>query len=103
MHENQSGKVIKDSTAAQISAAVFYQAHVMAKLMDSKTLSQEFAKTMFNQIDKDFGNYVDAQARLKSKELHQYLIQRLESAWSFAGYNLIAISASNCFMWRLNP
>jgi ethanolamine utilization protein EutQ (cupin superfamily) len=70
MHENQSGKVIKDSTVAQISAAVFYQAHVMAKLMDSKRLSQEFAKTMFNQINKDFGNYVDAQARVKSKELH---------------------------------
>jgi len=57
MQENQSGKVIKDSTVAQISAAVFYQAHVMAKLMDSKRLSQEFAKTMFNQINKDFGNY----------------------------------------------
>lgn len=70
MHENPSGKVIKDSTVAQISAAVFYQAHVMAKLMDSKRLSQEFAKTMFNQINKDFGNYVDAQARIKSKELH---------------------------------
>jgi hypothetical protein len=61
---------IKDSTVAQISAAIFFQSHVMSKMIDSPSFISLFNKTIFEQIDSDFGNYVDAKARGSRKSLH---------------------------------
>lgn len=69
MAGNQAG-VLKDSTVAQISAFVYYQAAVISKLTTSKQFKSAFTTLMFNQIDKDFGNYIDALARSKPKSLH---------------------------------
>ena len=66
---NQYG-LIKDSTVAQISAAVYYQSHVMAKLMSNKQFQSQFNSIIFNQINEDFGNYIDAKARSNPKSLH---------------------------------
>lgn len=61
---------LKDSTVAQISAAVFYQSNVMAKLVSDKDVQRKFTKVIFQQIEKDFGAYIDSQARSKPKQLH---------------------------------
>lgn len=61
---------IQDSTVAQISAALYYQANVVAKLSSNKKFKEVFVSTIFNQIDKDFGAYVDAKARSNPKSLH---------------------------------
>ena len=62
--------IFKDSTVAQISAFVYYQSHVLAKLSKNKGFISKFHETIYNQIEKDFGLYIDAQARLKPKSLH---------------------------------
>lgn len=62
--------MLKDSTVAQISAALYYQAHVVDKLINNKQFKEVFKNTIFNQIMKDFGNYIDAKARTNPKSLH---------------------------------
>ncbi len=62
--------VITDSTVAQISAFLYYEASVLSKLTRNAEFASLFKKTIFNQIDKDFGQYIDAQARSKPKSLH---------------------------------
>ena len=62
--------VIKDSTVAQISAFLYYEAAVLSKLTSNAEFKNLFKTTIFNQIEKDFGQYVDAQARTKPKSLH---------------------------------
>lgn len=62
--------VLKDSNVAQISAFLYYQAHVSAKLTSNKAFQKLFKTTIFDQIDKDFGLFIDSQARTKPKSLH---------------------------------
>lgn len=69
MYSNQRG-VLKDSTVAQISAFVYYEAAVISKLTTNKAFQNAFSKLMFDQINLDFGNYIDALARSKPKSLH---------------------------------
>ena len=64
------GGVLKDSTVAQVSAYVYYQANVIAKLTSNKQFQNTFTKTLFDQINQDFGAYIDALARSKPKSLH---------------------------------
>lgn len=64
------GGVLKDSTVAQISAFIYYEAQVVAKLTNNKAFQNKFKTVIFDQIDKDFGEYIDAQARVKPKQLH---------------------------------
>lgn len=61
---------IKDSSVAQISAALYYKANVIAKLSDNTAFQQKFRRIICDQIGIDFGNYIDAQARTKPKTLH---------------------------------
>ena len=65
-----SGAVLKDSTVAQISAAIYYQAQVISKLTTNKQFQNKFQSVIFKQIDEDFGAYVDSQARMNPKSLH---------------------------------
>lgn len=65
-----NGTVLQDSTVAQISAAIYYQAMVASKITTNKQFQTKFQSILFNQIKKDFGNYVDAQARTNPKTLH---------------------------------
>ena len=65
-----SGTVLKDSTVAQISAAIYYQAQVASKLTTSKAFEKKFQSVIFKQIEQDFGLYVDSQARVSPKSLH---------------------------------
>jgi hypothetical protein len=65
-----SAGVLKDSTVAQISAFLYYQANVSAKLTTNKSFQNLFKKTIFNQINSDFGMFIDSQARTKPKSLH---------------------------------
>lgn len=69
MSESTSG-ILKDSTVAQISAFVYYQSHVISKLTTHKGFIKKFHDTLFDQINKDFGDYIDAQARMKPNSLH---------------------------------
>lgn len=62
--------LFKDSTIAQISAALYYQANVISKLTDNPQFKSVFKNTIFDQIDKDFGSYIDAKARTSPKSLH---------------------------------
>lgn len=65
-----TGVIIKDSTVAQISAAIYYQSQVVSKLTTSKQFQSKFRNVIFSQIEKDFGEYVDAQARINPSTLH---------------------------------
>lgn len=69
MFANQNGP-LKDSTVAQISAFVYYEAAVISKLTTNKKFQHAFTSIMFDQIDKDFGAYIDALARTRPKSLH---------------------------------
>lgn len=62
--------ILKDSTVAQISAYLYYEAAVLSKLTTNDEFKHLFRTTIFNQIDKDFGEYVDSQARIKPRSLH---------------------------------
>jgi len=62
--------VLTDSTVAQVSAFLYYQSSVLGKLTTNAQFKSLFKNTIFDQIEKDFGQYVDAQARLKPKSLH---------------------------------
>ena len=64
------GTILQDSTVAQISAAIYYQAEVISKLTTSKQFQSRFQSIIFKQIQQDFGLYVDAQARTNPKTLH---------------------------------
>lgn len=61
---------LEESVVAQISAAIYYKTHVLAKLKTSKAFNSKFTKVLFDQIDKDFGEYIDAKARMNPKSLH---------------------------------
>ena len=67
---NRDNPMMKDSTVAQISAAIYYKAHVVAKLTSNTAFKNKFKTIIYTQIEKDFGNYIDAQARTKPKSLH---------------------------------
>lgn len=62
--------IIKDSSVAQISAFLYYQANVLGKLTRNKEFKRLFKKTLFDEIEKDFGNFIDSSARVKPKTLH---------------------------------
>lgn len=62
--------VLKDSTVAQVSAFIYYQSNVIAKLTTNKEFQNQFTTTMFNQIQKDFGEYIDAIARSRPRNMH---------------------------------
>lgn len=61
---------IKDSTVAQISAALYYQTNVLAGLTKNAGFQKFFRETIYKQILEDFGNYIDAKARSNPKSLH---------------------------------
>ena len=70
MYNKNPKGIIQDSNIAQISAALYYQGNVVAKLSNSKKFKSTFKKVVFNQIKKDFGQYIDSQARSKPKSFH---------------------------------
>jgi hypothetical protein len=61
---------IKDSTVAQISAALFYKTNVMAKLASNSQFQSAFRNVIFDQVAIDFADYVDAKARTSPKAFH---------------------------------
>ena len=62
--------VLKDSNVAQISAFLYYQANVSAKLTSNASFQRLFKTTIFNKIDTDFGLFIDSQARTRPQSLH---------------------------------
>ena len=67
---NRNNAALKDSTVAQISAFMYYNAHVISKLTSNKNFQSKFSSVIFNQINDDFGQYMDSLARTKPKSLH---------------------------------
>lgn len=61
---------IRDTSVAQISAAIYYKSSVISKLSSNTAFQEKFRRVIFNQIEVDFGNYLDSQARSKPKTLH---------------------------------
>ena len=61
---------LKDSTVAQISAALFYKTNVMAKLASNAQFQSAFRSVIFDQLQVDFGDYIDAKARTSPKSFH---------------------------------
>jgi len=64
------GGVLKESLVAQVSAYLYYNVEVIRKLTSNAAFINKFQTIIFNQIEKDFGQYVDSQARVKPKSLH---------------------------------
>jgi hypothetical protein len=77
MIDNKNNKNIQDSNVAQISAFLYYQASVLSKLEGNKAFQSKFKTIIFNQIEKDFGAYMDSQARVKPKSFHHVYEWRL--------------------------
>lgn len=61
---------LRDSTVAQISAAIYYKASVVSKLSKNTAFQTKFRRVICDQIGIDFGNYLDAKARTNPKSLH---------------------------------
>lgn len=70
MTVNKNNGILKDSNVAQISAHLYYKASVLSKLEKNAAFKNKFKTMIFNQLEKDFGLYVDAQARSKPKSYH---------------------------------
>lgn len=64
------GSVLQDSLVAQISAAIYYKSHAVIALTESEKIKSSFRKIIFQQINEDFGLFMDAQARTKPKTYH---------------------------------
>ena len=64
------GKVLEESLVAQVSAYVYYNSQVISKLSANAAFKNKFREVIFNQIDKDFGEFIDSQARVKPRSLH---------------------------------
>lgn len=62
--------VIKDTTVAQVSALLYYKSSVISKLTRNKAFIHKFNKTIYDQLEKDFGLYMDAKARTQPKQHH---------------------------------
>lgn len=70
MANKPASGAIKDSTVAQISAALFYKTNVMAKLTDNPQFQSAFRNVIFDQIEVDFGDYIDAKSRTSPRSFH---------------------------------
>jgi hypothetical protein len=70
MANKPASGAIKDSTVAQISAALFYKTNVMAKLTGNAQFQSAFRNVIFDQIQVDFGDYIDAKARTAPRSFH---------------------------------
>lgn len=73
LHRMMSGDnsgIFKNSIVAQISAYIYYNAEVMNNVMTSPGFKNKFNTMIFNQIEKDFGNYIDSKARMSKRSLH---------------------------------
>jgi hypothetical protein len=62
--------ILQDSVVAQISATIYYQAQVMSKLTSNKNFQNKFTRVMFDQIEQDFGAYIDAKAGMNKRSFH---------------------------------
>jgi hypothetical protein len=69
MTVSKSG-IMKQSLVAQISAYVYYNVQVISKLTSNAGFQNKFKEVIFNQIEKDFGEFIDSQARVKPRSLH---------------------------------
>jgi hypothetical protein len=70
VNPNKTNKNLVDSSVAQISAAIYYKASVISQLTSNKSFQQKFREVIYGQIEKDFGDFIDSQARTKPKSLH---------------------------------
>lgn len=70
MTRPQTSGNITESITAQISAAVYYKAAVLDKLDSHPGFKNKFSSIIFNQIEKEFGEYIDSKARTSPKSLH---------------------------------
>lgn len=70
MKGTPTNKAIKDSNVAQISAFLYHQANVVAGIESNAAFKKLFKKTVFDGINKEFGEYLDAKARVKPASLH---------------------------------
>jgi hypothetical protein len=61
---------LRDSNVAQISAAIYYKANVISQLQSNNAFQKKFREVIYGQIERDFGDYIDSQARTKPKSLH---------------------------------
>lgn len=65
-----SGVLDHGGTVQKISAALYYQTQVMSHMTTENCIQEGFVNRIYNQINKDLGNYIDMQARSKPKSLH---------------------------------
>jgi hypothetical protein len=61
---------VTESITAQVSAAIYYKAAVLDKLESHPGFKNKFSTIIFNQIEKEFGEYIDSKARISPKSLH---------------------------------
>lgn len=61
---------LQESITPQVSATIYYQTHVIANLIGNAAFRNRFQTVIFNQVEKDFGLYIDSKARTSPKSMH---------------------------------
>ena len=67
------GSVLQTNMVAQISALLYYKASVISKLTTNNNFQQAFSRVIFQQIEKDFGEYIDSLARSKPNHFTMFM------------------------------
>lgn len=71
MNAGKTRGTIKDNgSIAKIAASLYYKAATLEYLVSSDRAKQNVKTRIFNQLNKDFGVYVDSQARSFTTRLH---------------------------------
>lgn len=65
-----TGAIDDRGLVPRIASVIYYQSSVLSEMIKSNTLKTKYVNSIFDQINKDFGSYIDMQARSKPKELH---------------------------------
>lgn len=64
------GLITDNGSMSKIAASLYYKAAALEYVVNSERAKQNVKTRVFNQINRDFGVYVDAQARAFTSRLH---------------------------------
>jgi hypothetical protein len=64
------GTITDNGSISKIAASLYYKAAALEYLVNSERAKQNVKTRVFNQLNKDFGVYIDSQARSFTSRLH---------------------------------
>jgi hypothetical protein len=67
INPNKNNANLKDSTVAQISAAIYYKASVVSKLTSNTAFQEKFREVIYNQLETDFGQLYRCTGKIEAQ------------------------------------